>query len=205
LNIDTVEFVVSAAALADFPRDGAPEIAFAGRSNVGKSSLINALVRRQVARTSQTPGKTRLANFYRVRPVRQPVVYFVDLPGYGYTDSREARAAFDRIAAAYFYGAPARGGPVMRPPIAGVVLATDARHPGLANDLAVFEWLSALPVPLVVAATKADKLARAERARRTADAQRAFGGPVVAVSATSGENLGNLWSAILSCLKPRPR
>jgi len=178
-------------------------MALAGRSNVGKSSLVNALTGRQVARTSGTPGKTRLANFYRVEPARQPAFYFVDLPGYGYIDSREAREAFDRIAAAYFFGGQGRDR--ARAPIAGVILAIDARHPGLANDIAAFGWLSALSVPLLVVASKVDKLGRAERAGRVAAAEKAFGGPVLPVSATNGENLNKLWSLIVTCLSQKPR
>ncbi|MFB3853510.1 MAG: ribosome biogenesis GTP-binding protein YihA/YsxC [Vicinamibacterales bacterium] len=204
MNIDSVEFVVSAARADDFPRDGAPEIALAGRSNVGKSSLLNALTGRRVARTSASPGKTRLANFYRVAPAGQPAFYIVDLPGYGYTDSREARAAFERVASVYFFG---RGGQRRepRPPICGVILVIDARHPGLANDMAAFRWLSALSVSMLVVASKADKLGRAERAGRVAEAEKAFGGPVLPVSATSGENLNKLWSLIVTCLSQKPR
>ena len=80
----TVEFVTSAASEADFLREGEPEVAFVGRSNVGKSSLINALARQRVARTSAAPGKTRLANIYRVARGSSPPRYLVDLPGYGY-------------------------------------------------------------------------------------------------------------------------
>jgi len=86
------EFVTSAAGAGDFPRDRLPEIAMVGRSNVGKSSLINALVRRPLARTSAAPGKTRLANFYRVQRGSSPPLYLVDLPGYGYARGGDASA-----------------------------------------------------------------------------------------------------------------
>lgn len=203
MNIDSVEFVVSAARLTDFPRDGAPEVVLAGRSNVGKSSLINSLVGRTVARTSSTPGKTRLANFYRVRPSRRRPFYFVDLPGYGYADSREARGGFERVVSMYFFGDQA-GERVIREQVAAVILVTDARHPGLENDLAALEWLSGLGRPLLVVATKADKLTSAGRARALAGAEKAFGGPVLAVSAARRENLEKLWSLIVSCLNPKP-
>src|ERR671930_2486909 len=87
------EFVTSAAGAGDFPRDRLPEVALVGRSNVGKSSLINALVRKPLARTSAAPGKTRLANFYRVQRGTSPPLYLVDLPGYGYARGapRQAR------------------------------------------------------------------------------------------------------------------
>ena len=93
------EFVTSAVDSAGFPKERLPELAFAGRSNVGKSSLINALVRQKVARTSAAPGKTRLANFYRVARDRAPPFYLVDLPGYGYARGGEAaKREFDVIA-----------------------------------------------------------------------------------------------------------
>src|SRR5438477_12313788 len=118
------EFVVSAARPGDFPRDGLQEIAFIGRSNVGKSSLINALTRKPVARTSAAPGKTRLANFYRVQRGISPPLYLVDLPGYGYARGGDMAAReFNRLAEAYFERA-------VEQPIA-VVLLVDSRHPGL--------------------------------------------------------------------------
>src|SRR5918992_6289892 len=86
------EFVTSAAGHDDFPRDGLAEVALVGRSNVGKSSLINALVRQTVARTSAAPGKTRLANFYRVKRGAAPALYLVDLPGYGYARGGDSSA-----------------------------------------------------------------------------------------------------------------
>src|SRR5436853_6292616 len=84
------EFVTSAADASGFPRDRLPEIALIGRSNVGKSSLINALVRKPLARTSAAPGKTRLANFYRVQRGSSPPLFLVDLPGYGYARGGDA-------------------------------------------------------------------------------------------------------------------
>jgi GTP-binding protein len=99
----SAEFVTSAAGAGDFPRDRLMEVALVGRSNVGKSSLMNALVRRQLARTSAAPGKTRLANFYRVQRGSAPALYLVDLPGYGYARGGDASAReFNVLAEAYF-------------------------------------------------------------------------------------------------------
>ncbi|HZM58494.1 MAG TPA: ribosome biogenesis GTP-binding protein YihA/YsxC [Vicinamibacterales bacterium] len=199
------EFITSAASANDFPRDGLPEVAFVGRSNVGKSSLINALVRRPVARTSAAPGKTRLANIYRVQRGSMPPLYLVDLPGYGYAraprpGSGEARGLagqrardaavqdFDVLVDAYF----------RRPAIRAVLLLVDARHPGLESDLDAARWLRSQRGGLGIVGTKVDKLTRTERARHTRELETLFDLPVALVSARTGEGLDDLWKMIAS-------
>jgi GTP-binding protein len=184
----SADFVTSAADAGGFPRDPLAEVALVGRSNVGKSSLINALVRQKVARTSAAPGKTRLANFYRVRRGSGPAMYLVDLPGYGYARGGDAPAReFNRLAEAYFARAEVR---------IGVLLLIDARHPGLESDLDAWAWLASQPCPRGVVGTKVDKLTRAERARHTRELESLFDGPVVLASAQTGEGLDELWKLI---------
>jgi GTP-binding protein len=197
----TAEFVVSAAGAADFPKDGAPEVALVGRSNVGKSSLINALVRRTVARTSAAPGKTRLINYYRVRPAGGPALYLADLPGYGYARGGPgAREVFQRMAGEYFGERAGRQGatppPSHRRRLAGALLLIDARHPALAQDADAHAWLTATALPVVVVATKVDKLTRAARGRAEQQWEHAYQGPVLPVSAVTGEGLKALWTLI---------
>jgi GTP-binding protein len=191
----TAEFIISAAGSGDFPRDGLPEVALIGRSNVGKSTLINTLVGRRVARTSAAPGKTRLANVYRVRAVGA-AFYLVDLPGYGYTGGgAAARQAFDALTRAYF--STARPGSE-RPGPAHVLLLVDARHPGLDSDRSARRWLDRHLIPLSVVATKLDKLTRSKRPRACADIEAALEAPVVPVSSVTGEGLKTLWTLILA-------
>ena len=174
------------------PRDGAPQVALAGRSNVGKSSLINALVRRRIARTSAAPGKTRLPNIYRVElegaagPGRS-ALYFVDLPGYGYARggaeaANELRAATE----AYLVGARRH-----------VLLLIDSRHPGLDADIQAAAWLNSIGVDTHLVATKIDKLTRSERARHLKAIGDTFGMAALPVSVASGEGLDELWRMIV--------
>jgi len=185
------EFVTSAAGAAGFPTDGLPELAFVGRSNVGKSTLINALVRQKLARTSAAPGKTRLANFYRVAAEHRPVFYLVDLPGYGYARGGEkSRDEFDALAAEYF--GSRHGGDVF----CGVLALVDSRHPGLDADLRAWRWLERLGAERHVVATKMDKLTQADRQRHLRELERIYSGPVTPVSAETGEGLDELWKTI---------
>lgn len=202
------EFITSAAGAGDFPRDELPEVALIGRSNVGKSTLINALCRRPLARTSAAPGKTRLANFYRVRRGSAPPLYLVDLPGYGYArggsgpGSAEARRQesvdeFRRLIDAYFARAIELGPRDGRKAI-GSLLLVDARHPGLESDLEAWNWLTTQPGAHGIVATKVDKLTRAERVRNSRQLESLFDVPVLLVSAQHGEGLDQLWKTIAS-------
>lgn len=183
------EFVKSAAGAGDFPRDRLPEVAMVGRSNVGKSSLINALVRHPIARTSAAPGKTRLANIYRVQRGTAPAFYLVDLPGFGYARGGDASAReFQALTDAYF----------ARPGQRAVLLLVDTRHPGIESDMAAWTWLTSQPCARGVVGTKVDKLTRAERARHTRELETLFDLPVALVSARTGEGLDELWKTIAS-------
>jgi GTP-binding protein len=183
----TAEFVTSAAHEEDFPRDGRPEVAMVGRSNVGKSSLINALVRQRVARTSAAPGKTRLANVYRVARGSSAPLYLVDLPGYGYARGGVPSAReFQELTRAYF----GRAG------LTAALLLVDARHPGLATDIEAWQWLQSAVEYGGVVATKIDKLSRGDRIRALRELQSVFVDPVLPVSAVTGEGLDELWKLI---------
>ena len=210
------EFVRSAVRPADFPADGLPEVAIVGRSNVGKSTLVNALTGLRLARTSAAPGKTRTANVYRLQAqgeIEGPF-HLVDLPGYGYARApRQARGsqesargrrqvereAFDTLAEDYFGD---RAGQVRAdrkgrlPAAFAVLLLVDGRHPGLESDLRAHDWLAALNVPMGVVATKMDKLTRAERSRAQHAFERAFTASVLPVSAATGEGMKDLWKLI---------
>jgi GTP-binding protein len=207
-------FLVSAASATDLPRDGLAAIALVGRSNVGKSSLINALVRSRVARTSAAPGKTRLANVYRVTRGGGAPFYLLDLPGYGYARAprqarrtelrgvenpgtlspaearRASQAEFEAIVSVVFERAPA------------ALLLVDARHPGLASDRAAWQWVHAAAAAAAVVATKVDKLGRGERIRAMRDFESVFETSVLPVSAVTGEGLDQLWTLIDRLKKP---
>ena len=189
MRIDTADFVISAHATGDFPADGRPEVAFAGRSNVGKSSLMNRLLgRKSLARTSSTPGRTRAANYFLINRRW----YFVDLPGYGYARAgREEKRRWAELVERYFERATER---------TQVVLLVDAKVGATDSDLQAFGYLAGFDVRLVVAATKIDRVGRAQRASALAEIRRRLAAddryPVVAVSARTGEGINALWNEI---------
>jgi GTP-binding protein len=189
MKIAVCRFHVSAARPEDFPHDGFPEIAFMGRSNVGKSSLINRLLgTRGLARTSKAPGRTRAINFFSVNDR----LYFVDLPGYGYARVPiPVRRQWQGLVEAYLEEPG-------RPDLA--IHMVDARHDPTDLDRQLLEWLRSQGVPHRVILTKADKLSGNERTRaqlrvaRWLDLPR--GESPITVSSVTGDGLPALWSVI---------
>jgi GTP-binding protein len=172
------------------PESALPEIAFAGRSNVGKSSLINRLVnRKKMARVSNTPGRTREINFFRVNGD----FVLVDLPGYGYAQiSKERRAAWRPLIEDYL-----RGSAHLR----GVVQLLDARHDPTRDDLQMLEFLAEMEAPTIVVATKTDKLPRARVATRVRELAQAAGvseEQVIPFSAVTGAGRVELAEAVVA-------
>jgi GTP-binding protein len=195
-------FVLSAASTADFPQTGFPEIAMVGRSNVGKSSLINALVRKTIARTSAAPGKTRLANYYLIQsPITNPQslqsFYLVDLPGYGYARGGEETAReFEVLTSQYFeleQGSPRQ--------LAGALQLIDARHPELPQDIAAHQWMVRTALPLAIIATKIDKLKQGERSRAIKKLEALYHLPVLAESVPEHQGIDDIWRVIREWLK----
>lgn len=148
MRIKQSEFEISAVKREQYPVDGLPEVAFVGRSNVGKSSIINALTnRRHLAKVSQTPGKTRLINFFMMN---QGEFHLVDLPGYGYAKvSKTEQASWGRTIEMYLTD---------REELKRVILLVDSRHKPTKDDLLMHDWVKHFDIEAIVVATKSDKL-----------------------------------------------
>lgn len=189
MKIKTAEFVLSAATPVQFPRDRLPEIAFAGRSNVGKSSLLNSLVqRKQLAKTSSTPGKTQTINFFLINKA----FYLVDLPGYGYARvSQATKKRWGQLIENYLS---------TRENLVLVVLLVDIRHPPSADDREMYRWLVYYNLPTAVVATKADKVSRGSLQKHVAQIRQGLNlgseGPVILYSSQTSQGRDDLWKII---------
>ena len=192
--IKSTEFIKSATRPAHYPPADSPEIAFAGRSNVGKSSLINVLVnRKNLVRTSSTPGRTQLINFFAVNDQ----FILVDLPGYGYAKVPLA--------------VKKEWGPMMetylssRPTLAGVVLIFDIRRIPVEEDRQMLDWLRAYGISPILVATKCDKVSKNEKMRQAALIARALGvkrGEITFFSTLTREGKDEIWKRIETLLSP---
>ena len=191
LNLNNVNLRISAGLPRQFPRDAMVQIAFSGRSNVGKSSLINTLLgRKSLARVSGSPGKTITINFYDV----DKRLYFVDLPGYGFAQRSEAeRRRFSTLTNGYFVDNPNRD--LLRL----VVQLVDIRIGPTEDDLMMIEFMESYGIPFLIAASKADKLSKTAVAKAVEELSAAFPGHrVLAFSSLSGVGKEELRSAILA-------
>ncbi len=189
MKVTSAKFLTSALRPGQYPKDGRPEFAFAGRSNVGKSTLLNNLLNKKgMAKTSSTPGKTQTINFFDINGR----IYFVDLPGYGYAKvPKSVKANWGRVMTAYLSE---------RDPLRLVVQLLDARHKPTDNDLDMLELLDHAEVPTLIAATKIDKVKRSQRNRNLATIRQTLeldaDALVLPVSGVTGEGVRQLWAVI---------
>ena len=191
MRIISATFVKSTFKETDWPRDNKPEIAFLGRSNVGKSSFMNSLLGvRGLARTSSTPGRTQALNFFLINEK----FWFVDLPGYGYARApKDVKAQWNAAATDYL---------AMRQELVLSIHLLDARHDPSAKDLQLQEWLVHNDKPHLIVATKADKLSNNELSRSIARAKEILQiSNVLNYSAATGRGRDEVWRAIGEALK----
>ena len=197
MNFQNVEFLISAASKENFPTKRLPEIAFAGKSNVGKSSLINGLLnRRALARTSSQPGKTQTINFYNVNDD----LYFVDLPGYGYAKvSVEVKAKWGKMIERYLKKSKM---------LKCIFLLIDIRHDPSANDKLMYDWIVSNGYKPVIIATKLDKLKRSQIQKHVKMVREGLGlakeDILIPFSAETKQGRDEIWALIESLQNPAP-
>ena len=195
MKVKTAEFVTSAFWPADYPREQLPEVAFSGRSNVGKSSMINSLLnRRAMAKVSGTPGRTRTINFFRINRA----MYIVDLPGYGYAKvSRAMRAEWKKVVESYLRG---------NEHLCAVVVILDSRREPSAGDRDLVDWLRREQVQVIPVVTKSDKLSRNALSRQMgviADKLDLERSELEPFSARTGLGKARLWGRINSSVEEK--
>lgn len=191
MKVHNVEMVMSAVKPEQYPEEGYPEFALAGRSNVGKSSFINKMIgRKSLARTSSKPGKTQTLNFYKI----EEQLFFVDVPGYGYAKvSKTEREAWGKMIERYITG---------REQLRAVVLIVDLRHPPTEDDRMMYDFLVHYNIPVIVIATKADKIPRGKWekhkkiVRQTLEMESEH--PLVLFSSEKGMGVEQAWKEIES-------
>ena len=190
--IRSAKFVCSAVTPEQYPPDDLPEVAFAGRSNVGKSSLINKILnRKKLVRTSKTPGRTQLLNFFEINELWR----FVDLPGYGYAKvPKEVQKRWRPMVENYL---------TTRVNLRGMVWLLDIRREVSKEDLTLWDWLRSKQLTVIIVITKADKLSKNKRNKQAASIAKSLGmkaRELIQFSATSGEGRDEIWQALRQLL-----
>lgn len=189
MNVTKSEMIMTAGMKSQFPEHDLPEIAFAGKSNVGKSSLINLLIdRKALARTSSQPGKTQTINFYNI----QDTIMFVDLPGYGYAKaSKEQRDKWGKLIDGYLQD---------RGQLKKVILLVDIRHEVADNDKIMYDWISHYHQNVIVVATKMDKIKRSQIPKHLSIIKKGLGlsddDLLIGFSTTTKQGKEELWAVI---------
>lgn len=193
MKINQVELVISAVSEKQYPNENLPEIALAGRSNVGKSSFINTLInRKNLARTSSKPGKTQTLNFYKLNDA----FFFVDVPGYGYAKvSKKEREKWGRMMDEYFQ---------KRETLRSVILVCDIRHEPTDADVQMYDYLKYYELPVIIIATKLDKIKKSKHHAHLKMVKTTFDVDeediVIPFSSETGEGKDEAWIAIRSFL-----
>jgi GTP-binding protein len=193
MKVNAAEFIISAVGSSQYPIDALPEIALAGRSNVGKSSLINRLIQRKnLARTSSQPGKTQTLNYYRINSD----LYFVDLPGYGYAKvAKTKREVWGKFIEHYLLN---------REELKLLLLLVDLRHPPSKDDIAMYAWLKHVDIPMCVVATKADKIPKSQWQKHLKIVRDTLifdpSDPLILFSSETGLGKDELWKVITDAM-----
>lgn len=195
MKIVSADIVISAVGPKQYPTEGFPEVAFVGRSNVGKSSLINSLVNRKaLARTSSKPGKTQTINFF----ILNDAFFFVDLPGYGFAKvSKEIKAKWGQMIEGYLKN---------RSYLKAVIQLVDIRHEPTGEDASMYNWLKHFNLPVIIVATKADKVSRGQRPKHLKVIKEKLGlqpeDKIVTFSSQTKEGKEELWQYIQEYINP---